>query len=545
MQEISTRSPLKTSASPASGAKLLSATLACLPAIALGGLAAHAADLSLKDERPAIMAPTYGWAGFYIGAHAGGFLDFDNDLAPVTAGGGAGDGGGGGAAGDASTGGDGGAGGAANLVTSDGDRGDNLLGLHIGYNWQNANLVYGVEADIDANNRIDNLLGSLRGRLGYATDGALFYLTAGLAYLHVDGGASSVFVGGDGGDGGIGGSISGGIPGAPGPAAAPGIGVASVSRGSGSEWGWVAGGGVEYMLSPSVSVGVEGLYYSFDDTLGFSAKDDFTAIRARLTMHLDRDRSGYGSAPMANWTGFYLGGHLGGLLEAGDGSIDSVDFAAGDAGSDGGAGTGTDGAGGGGGGGAGGSAVARLEDDLMFLGGVHIGFNWQAGNWVYGIEGDGSFGDDDKHSYLASARARLGYASGNTMIYATAGVAFAGIDRFTGIFATDGADGADGADSPDAGGTGLGGAGGDGGTAGATRSESDEVGFVIGAGIDTKLNDRITLGFEGLYYNFDVDSATDGIPVGATEFIADDSGDVFVLRSRLTFQLSPMFEPMR
>ena len=64
------------------------------------------------------------------------------------------------------------------------------------------------------------------------------------------------------------------------------------------------------------------------------------------------------------------------------------------------------------------------DDDVTLIGGVHVGYNWQSGARVFGVEGDVSFGDG--LDYLASLRARLGYAHDNLLLYVTAGVAFAG-----------------------------------------------------------------------------------------------------------------------
>ena len=71
--------------------------------------------------------------------------------------------------------------------------------------------------------------------------------------------------------------------------------------------------------------------------------------------------------------------------------------------------------------------------------GGHIGFNWQSGGFVYGIEVDaasqfgkrasrytdpwGGFGEfTNSAPIMGSARARLGYASGQLMAYGTAGI---------------------------------------------------------------------------------------------------------------------------
>jgi outer membrane immunogenic protein len=75
-----------------------------------------------------------------------------------------------------------------------------------------------------------------------------------------------------------------------------------------------------------------------------------------------------------------------------------------------------------------------------FFGGVHAGYNLQAGSLVYGIEGDIEYagakhqylhapdlnwGYDQKIGWQGSLRARLGYAHGNALLYATGGLAVA------------------------------------------------------------------------------------------------------------------------
>ena len=61
-------------------------------------------------------------------------------------------------------------------------------GVQLGYNWQNYNIVYGVEGDIGVSNsdRIDSL-GSVRGRLGYLIQpNLLLYGTAGLGFVNAN-----------------------------------------------------------------------------------------------------------------------------------------------------------------------------------------------------------------------------------------------------------------------------------------------------------------------------------------------------------------------
>lgn len=68
-----------------------------------------------------------------------------------------------------------------------------------------------------------------------------------------------------------------------------------------------------------------------------------------------------------------------------------------------------------------GHADADFDDGLV--GGAQLGFNWQAGPVVYGLEADISAADGDDIELLASGRGRLGYLIlPNVLIYGTAGV---------------------------------------------------------------------------------------------------------------------------
>lgn len=110
-------------------------------------------------------------------------------------------------------------------------------------------------------------------------------------------------------------------------------------------------------------------------------------------------------APIYNWTGFYIGGHVGGAFN-GNNSLSS--------------------------------------DDGRFIGGGQAGFDYQfATNWVMGVEGKFTFGErntygatfpggftvSDRNSDLTSVTGRLGYTWGPTLLYAKGGIGFRGSDN--------------------------------------------------------------------------------------------------------------------
>ena len=121
-----------------------------------------------------------------------------------------------------------------------------------------------------------------------------------------------------------------------------------------------------------------------------------------------------------NWSGFYLGGNLGGKWSQYESSITS---------------------------GSGAVLGFSGSGDASFVGGGQIGYMWQTGQWVFGIEGDidatrlsksftavtgvGPFVPGDtlalRNDWQASARGRIGYAWDRTLIYFTGGGSWANI----------------------------------------------------------------------------------------------------------------------
>lgn len=196
--------------------------LATASSLAITG-AAMAADMPLKAAPAAI--PVTNWTGFYFGIHAGSarhnFAITENDEGSSVA----------------------------------GSKSGAVAGGQIGYNWQTRYWVWGLEADaswaglkrtfgvgsgaIAGSTTISDVkwLASFRGRSGIAIDDTLVYVTSGLAL--------------------------GGVRNGWGVGYTPGLGAGNCCDLASSETrvGWVAGVGVEHMLSQRWTVRTEVLYY--------------------------------------------------------------------------------------------------------------------------------------------------------------------------------------------------------------------------------------------------------------------------------------------
>jgi len=178
-------------------------------AFALAAPAASAADLRRPPPAYPTKVPPYvvfDWTGFYAGVNAG--YGWDRSRYDFGA-----------------------------LGANAFDVKGGLVGGTVGYNYQIGQTVLGIEGDIDwqdakgsaacvagiCQTRSD-WLGTVRGRLGYAFDRFMPYVTGGAAFGDVK-------------------------------ATIPGLGAQSDTRA-----GWTAGGGVEYAFAPDWTVKVEYLY---------------------------------------------------------------------------------------------------------------------------------------------------------------------------------------------------------------------------------------------------------------------------------------------
>jgi len=195
--------------------------------LALGGAialclsaAASAADLGAPPYMkapPPVVAPVYDWSGFYVGVNGGGgsahtcwnFITDENHVPVFPVG-----------------------------VEGCHNATGGTAGGQVGYRWQAANWVFGIEGQgnwaaaslflpTDNRTRID-AFGLVTGQVGYAWNNVLLYAKGGGAAVGDKFNTFDV--------------TSGGLP---------------LSSGSDSRWGGTAGGGIEVGFAPNWSIGVE------------------------------------------------------------------------------------------------------------------------------------------------------------------------------------------------------------------------------------------------------------------------------------------------
>lgn len=212
----------------------------------------------------------------------------------------------------------------------------------------------------------------------------------------------------------------------------------------------------------------------------------YTAYKAGLwdvgDRPLERQYAAPADAPVSmDWSGLYAGAHLGASL----GTIDVSGI---------------------------GSADASIAE---FSGGLQAGYNFHSGKLVGGLEIDatwlGSDGDTTRigarslttsSDWLSSARLRLGYASGDWLYYATAGVALGDVTLET--------------------------------TGGGFTDSSSEtmVGYAIGGGLEYKLTESMSARVEAIYYGFGDEQ------VDTSLGRADVDASITTVRAGLTYRFN-------
>ncbi|UZE50042.1 outer membrane protein [Rhodopseudomonas sp. P2A-2r] len=356
------------------------------------GLTAGAQAADMAAKAPYYKAPVvavYDWSGFYLGVNAG--IGLGRDRAVHNAG----------VLGTESI-----------YLSPQGALG----GGQVGYNWQTGSMlgpvVFGLEADIQGaglsddrtnlggpllptayNQRID-WFGTVRGRIGRATGPVLSYVTGGYAYGNVKTSISFDNAG-------------------------------TVFSTNKIQNGWVVGSGVEAALGGNWTGKIEHLYLNMgNNSYAFGPQTLNTEVRENIFRvglnYRVGGNSAYVPVAAADWTGWYLGGNVG----SGTGRDRSSLVKPADLPDDPGA-----------------NEVFNLAPDGI-NGGVQLGYNWQAANWVYGLETDiqassqrdnktvvgfGSVAYDAKLPWFGTVRGRLGYSVGSTLFYATGGYAYGGV----------------------------------------------------------------------------------------------------------------------
>ena len=209
--------------------------LATVGVLALGVTAASAADIPRRQAPPPAAVytppPLYNWSGIYVGINGGGGWGTSDYSAPFASG---------------------------SFDTSGG-----LVGGTLGYNWQMGQVVVGLEGDLDWSNMRgssvcggittcetrNDWLGTVRGRLGYAMDRFMPYVTGGLAVGNVK------------------------------------TSVAGFGDSSETRTGWTLGGGIEAAIAGPWTAKVEYLYVDLGNTgsvFGSDASYKTNIIRAGL-----------------------------------------------------------------------------------------------------------------------------------------------------------------------------------------------------------------------------------------------------------------------
>ncbi|WP_294643531.1 outer membrane beta-barrel protein [uncultured Aureimonas sp.] len=219
-------------------------------------------------------------------------------------------------------------------------------------------------------------------------------------------------------------------------------------------------------------------------------------------------------APAYTWTGFYIGGQAGAAFNNESGDVEynpatgaffpSTSFVAGD----------------------------DNSDDAAFVGGAHVGFDYQIDSLIIGAVADinyidastissytlgtvatgfDTFGVSQDINFIATARAKIGFLPTERLaIYATGGVAYAdtdvefvspGILNATRGFAT------------------------------SVRSDNDDVGYAVGGGVDYLVTQNFSVGLEYLYTdigetNLDVTYTNPLLPIGQQTFETSSNDDL-------------------
>ena len=207
-----------------------------------------------------------------------------------------------------------------------------------------------------------------------------------------------------------------------------------------------------------------------------------------LAADLPVRKAPFAPAAVYDWTGFYIGGHLGGAW----GDKDWFAVGVGPLGS---------------------------HDVDGFIGGGQVGFNYQVGTWVFGVEADFSWADVNGHhvdnvffgdnrtkvDWFGTVTGRIGYAFDRTLLYVKAGGAWAR-DVYTitatGFFA---------------------------------QTSDTNWGWTVGAGLEYGLTPNWSLKLEYNYLSFDTQRVT-FVPNTGGPFDRDVDQQIHVLKAGINYR---------
>jgi outer membrane immunogenic protein len=213
-------------------------------------------------------------------------------------------------------------------------------------------------------------------------------------------------------------------------------------------------------------------------------------------------------APGVDWSGFYIGAHVGGAWGTIESSV-PIDIPIGDGG---------------------------INFDLPlashgingFIGGGQIGFNIQSGVWVFGLEADASWTDvkgtapclliiscKTEIDWMGTATARLGFTADKALVYVKGGAAFAKFN-YEGSFL--------------------------GGPAFATGDE-DKWGWTVGAGVEYAFTSNWSAKIEYNYMDFGKDT-TSMTAFDEFDFDIDIKQQIHSVKFGLNYKFSPWISPV-
>jgi outer membrane immunogenic protein len=215
----------------------------------------------------------------------------------------------------------------------------------------------------------------------------------------------------------------------------------------------------------------------------------------------------YVAVPVFTWTGFYVGVNAGYGFNSND--DDTVTFPAGTFG-------------------AGATTItSSSNNDGGFVGGGQVGYNYQIGQFVVGVEADiqyADLGNNNNNTFVVTTgpgpaapgfvfantrngidwfgtvRARLGFAFDRALIYATGGFAYGGGDNNNSC----------------------------GFAFGCTNNDDIRGGYTVGGGIEYAFTNNLTAKLEGLYVNLDRSN-------NSTTFVGTTAGGVAFFTPAGTF----------